>query len=171
MRYAGIDECDLCNGNNIGMSLYVQGCDAHCLNCFNPETWDFDGGEEWTEEKEKKFFELVSRDYIKRITFVGGEPLADRNIRNVAKLIEDIKNRYDKQVWVYTGFTMESIQNMSEQYPMWVVLTNADFIVENKYIDSLHDSTLAFRGSSNQRIFKRTDNNEWVDVTDQFERG
>lgn len=48
MRIAKIDECEIVNGNNVGVSLYIQGCPIHCPGCFNPETWDFDGGTLWS---------------------------------------------------------------------------------------------------------------------------
>jgi anaerobic ribonucleoside-triphosphate reductase activating protein len=50
----------------------VQGCPFRCYNCFNPETWDFNGGKEWNEEIENKFMELAKRPYIKRISILGG---------------------------------------------------------------------------------------------------
>ena len=38
MRYAQIDNCEIVNGNGIGVSLYIQGCPIQCKGCFNPET-------------------------------------------------------------------------------------------------------------------------------------
>ena len=76
---------DLSNGEGIGIALFVQGCHFHCPNCFNPETWDFDGGKEWTEEVKNKFLELANRPYIKRISILGGEPLARSEERRVGK--------------------------------------------------------------------------------------
>lgn len=61
MRYAKIDSCELINGKFNGISLYVQGCNFHCFNCFNSETWDFNGGKKWTEETKKEFLELIDR--------------------------------------------------------------------------------------------------------------
>jgi anaerobic ribonucleoside-triphosphate reductase activating protein len=154
MRYAGIDSCDLCNGNNIGMSLYVQGCNAHCKNCFNPETWDFNGGKEWTRETESDFLSSVERPYIKRVSFLGGEPLADENIQNVLYLICLIKKMYpDKQIWVYTGFEYEYILNrLKVDETSLQLFSNIDYLVDGRYIDRLHSSTIPFRGSKNQRI-------------------
>ena len=55
IRYAQIRSLDLSNGEGVGVALFVQGCHFHCENCFNPETWDFDGGKEWTDETKDKF--------------------------------------------------------------------------------------------------------------------
>ena len=79
MRYNQIRECDIANGEGIGVALFVQGCRFKCKNCFNPETWDFNGGKEWTPEVEDKLIELANRPYIKRLSILGGEPLADEN--------------------------------------------------------------------------------------------
>lgn len=65
MRYASIRKLDISNGESIGASLFVQGCHFHCKNCFNKDTWDFDGGKEWTKDVEKKFMKLTESPYIK----------------------------------------------------------------------------------------------------------
>ena len=170
MRYAGIDKCDLCNGNDIGMSLYVQGCNAHCENCFNPETWDFNGGEEWTDEIENEFFTFVNRPYIKRVSFLGGEPLAPENIEKVSMLITNLKRMYpEKQIWVYTGYDFKYLKMCIPCIPsgklinLETILNTIDYLVDGRYVDALHDAALAFRGSSNQIIWHR-ENDKWVPI-------
>ena len=88
MRYASIRELDISNGEGVGVALFVQGCNFHCYNCFNTETWDFNGGKEWTQEIEDKLIELASRPYIKRLSILGGEPLADENLDGVLHLVD-----------------------------------------------------------------------------------
>lgn len=150
MRYADIYECDISNGNSIGVCLFVQGCHFHCNGCFNSETWDFDGGRKWDEKIENKFLELVGRDYIKRITILGGEPLADENATEVIALAKKLKAKYpDKSIWVYTGYRYEELidsQSKSEIFYCIDVLVDGRFDLDKK------DLTLAFRGSRNQRI-------------------
>ena len=105
MRYASIRSMDISNGEGVGVSLFVQGCDRHCFNCFNSETWDFNGGKEWTEETKNKFIKLIDRPYINRISILGGEPLAERNIDEVLSLIKEIRISYpEKYIWLYTGY-------------------------------------------------------------------
>ena len=60
IRYASIRELDISNGEGIGIALFVQGCHFRCQNCFNPDTWDFNGGKEWTQELEDKFLATVA---------------------------------------------------------------------------------------------------------------
>ena len=101
---------DISNGEGIGVALFVQGCHFHCYNCFNPETWDFNGGKEWIQEVEDKFIELASRPYIQRISILGGEPLADENLDGVLKLVNKFRLLFpDKTIWLYTGYTWEDI--------------------------------------------------------------
>lgn len=94
MRYASIRKLDISNGEGIGASLFVQGCHFHCKNCFNKDTWDFNGGKEWTEDVKKKFLLLTESLYIKRISILGGEPLSYENLKDVLDLITDLRSKY-----------------------------------------------------------------------------
>ena len=103
MRYAKIKKCEAENGIGVGASLFVQGCHFHCQGCFNQETWNFEGGEEWTEEVEEEFMEVISPWYINRVSILGGEPLAPEHRGDVFKLIVKIKRLYpEKEIWLYT---------------------------------------------------------------------
>lgn len=163
IRYAQIRECDISNGENVGVALFVQGCPSpHCKNCFNPETWNFNGGKEWTEEIENKFFELTSRPYIKRISVLGGEPLADGNLDGILHLVNKIRFlSQNKSIWLYTGYTWEEIwdcpiNGMTESglrnYKRQQIVKQTDIVVDGRYIDSQRDITLKWRGSKNQRV-------------------
>ena len=162
MRYAKIEEYEVSNGHLGGQSLYVQGCRFRCPHCFNPETWDFNGGKEWTPEVEDKFIELASRPYIKRISLLGGECLADENLDGVLNLI----NRFrllmpEKTIWIYTGFKFGEIFRGSPSYLSTKVYNNVkrrriieqcDVMIDGKYIDLQRNLSLKWRGSENQRV-------------------
>ena len=148
MRYAQIRRMDISNGIGIGVAIFTQGCPFHCKNCFQPETWDFDGGKEWSKEKEEKILKLMKPDYIVRLTVLGGEPLIERNIKPLCDLFKKIKEIYpDKQIWVYTGNTYEKIKDI---YPD--IFKYIDVLIDGQYIDKLKDYKLKFKGSFNQRI-------------------
>lgn len=160
MRYALMRKMDISNGTCVGVSLFVQGCPFHCKGCFNQETWDFDGGKEWTQEAKEKFLELADKPYIRRVTILGGEPLAKNNLPEVVELMKEIKLTYPtKDIWVYTGYEFSAVQRLSPE-----VLQYADVIVDGRYIEDLKDITLKFRGSSNQNIWMKQ-NGEWVNTT------
>ena len=50
MKYNVIRKMDISNGPGVRVSVFMQGCDFHCKNCFNPETWSFEDGKEITQE-------------------------------------------------------------------------------------------------------------------------
>lgn len=168
MRYAQIRSMDISNGEGVGVSLFVQGCPFHCKNCFNSDTWDFNGGKEWTEEIKDKFMKLIDRPYIKRVSFLGGECLADQNLDEVLKLVKQIRNSYpDKTIWLYTGFEWNSLMSKICQptFPdkdferiieihkkRKEIISNVDVLVDGEYIDEQKDLTLKWRGSKNQHV-------------------
>ena len=148
MKYAQIREMDVTNGNGIGVALFTQGCPYHCKNCFNPETWDFNKGTDWTKETENKIIELLKPEYITRLTILGGEPLIERNIEPLTALLKRVKDIYpDKQVWLYTGGDFEVLEGLYEEIFQYI-----DILIDGRYIDDLRDYKLKWRGSSNQRI-------------------
>ena len=162
MRYASIRSLDISNGEGVGVSLFVQGCDRHCFNCFNSDTWDFNGGKEWTEEIKDRFMKLIDRPYIKRISILGGEPLAKQNIDEVLSLVKEIRISYpQKNIWLYTGYSIEDIVNFNsvsqqnfdiDNFIRNSILTYIDVLVDGEYIDEQRDVSLAYRGSKNQRV-------------------
>jgi len=175
MNYASIRKMDISNGEGVGVALFVQGCHFHCYNCFNSETWDFNGGKEWTEEVKNKFLDLIDKPYIKRVTILGGEPLSDENLETILELTNEIRLSFpDKTIWIYTGYTFEETQLLSkglDQESMRFnkynkmrqnILENCDVLVDGRYIDELRDITLKWKGSSNQRV---------IDVQKSLEQG
>ena len=161
MKYTQIRDMDISNGEGIGIALFTQGCPYHCKNCFNPETWDFESGKDWNQETENLIIELMKPDYIKRLTILGGEPLIERNIEPLTSLLIRVKENYpDKKVWLYTGgnFESEIEKNIN-------LIKNIDIIIDGKFIDSLKNPKLKFRGSSNQRVIdvqKSLENSETI---------
>lgn len=177
MRYSQLRDLDIVNGLDIGAALFVQGCPLHCPNCFNQSTWDFEGGKEFDEWTRYKFLRQVDKDYIKRISILGGEPLAPQNIEEVLYLMWDIKTKYpNKQIWLYSGYTMEEIIcDVRYSNGKCNALKFADYVVVGRYIDRLKDLNLKFRGSSNQKIYhvnhskSMLDVNIPIDVTDKID--
>ena len=177
MRFASMRNLDISNGEGVGVSLCVQGCDRHCFNCFNSETWDFNGGKEWTEETKNKFIKLIDRPYINRISVLGGEPLAEQNLDEVLSLIKEIRISFpEKTIWLYTGYKLEllsekiyngtkQICTISHFYPIpnktefaenqakrREIIELCNIVVDGEYIDEQKDLTLKWRGSKNQRV-------------------
>ena len=157
MRYALIREMDVSNGVGVGISLFVQGCHFHCKGCFNPETWDFSGGKEWTPEVEEKFIALADKPYIKRISILGGEPLADENVYDVMMLLKKLRRIHpNKKIWLYTGYTWESIDSTYRKgIERCAALSCVDVLVDGRFQIEKQDTLnreIVFAGSTNQRI-------------------
>lgn len=166
MRYSSMRNLDISNGEGVGVSLFVQGCSFHCFNCFNSETWDFNGGKEWTKETKNKFLKLIDRPYIKRVSFLGGECLAEPNLDEVLSLIKEIRNSFpNKTIWLYTGYKFEEIKDVFMKSKKWLqanwkhsaitrwkIVSNVDVLVDGEYIDEQKDITLKWRGSRNQHV-------------------
>ena len=158
MRYSEINLVDIVNGKYVGSSLFVQGCHFHCKNCFNQSTWDFSKGKEWNEDVKELFIKNIDKDYIKRVSILGGEPLADENVSEINLLIKEIKRKFpDKKIWIYSGYTWEEIfPSITKDLNRFDILRQntiflSDFFVDGRFIDELKDLTLKFRGSKNQR--------------------
>lgn len=146
MRYNLIRKMDIADGPGVRVSIFMQGCAFHCKNCFNSETWDFNGGKEFTDETIKKVLELCSEDYIKGLSILGGEPMHPNNIDGTTKLAKAFKEKYpNKTLWVWSGFLFEQLKNQE-------VLKYVDVLVDGQYVDELHDPRLKWKGSSNQRV-------------------
>lgn len=156
MRYNQIRECDIANGRGIGISVFIQGCPSpHCKGCFNPETWDFCGGKEWTEEVENKFFELANKPYIKRISLLGGECLAENNIVDVTVLARKCKEKFpEKEIWLWSRYDFETYISKLE------ITQYVDYIIDGQFVEELKNTSLLYRGSSNQNVWKK-ENEEW----------
>lgn len=156
MNYHNITYPDQNNGDGLRVVLWLSGCSHHCHNCQNPQTWDPESGILFNDDAKKEIFEQLEKDYISGITFSGGDPLYKNNLNDLYELIIDIKSKFpEKTIWLYTGYTWESIFFLSMEHvdimrAMIVLL--CDVIVDGEYVDHLRDVSLHWRGSSNQRV-------------------
>ena len=158
MYYGALKKTDIANGPGVRVSLFVSGCTHHCKDCFNPETWNFTYGEEYTDKVMTEILEALEPDYIQGITVLGGEPFEPSNQRELLPLYHAIRSKYpEKTIWVYSGYTLEQdllqesrarIEITDEILALIDVLVDGEFVLEKKNI------SLKFRGSENQRIIK-----------------
>ena len=164
MNYAQIRSMDISNGEGIGVSLFVQGCDFHCKNCFNSETWEFSKGQEWNDKTKNQFLKLIETPFIQRVSILGGDPLHPKNVQNVLEIVDEIRVSYPtKNIWLYTGYTWEQIMhpivtddvNPERDYIINIrkeLISKCDVLIDGRYVDELRDVSLHWRGSSNQRV-------------------
>ena len=150
MKYAKIRKMDISNGEGVRVSLFVQGCSFHCKNCFNQETWDFNGGKEFTTSETQKIIELANKDYIAGLSVLGGEPLHSNNVDEVFHIVATFKEKFpNKDIWLWTGFKFEDAIKDSKRK---LILCNIDVLIDGQFEEDKKDITLKWRGSSNQRV-------------------
>lgn len=166
MNYGEIKNYDIANGEGVRVSLFVSGCTHHCKNCFNPETWSFEYGKPFTKETEDYIIECLSPDYIDGLSLLGGEPFEPQNQEVLLPFLRRVRNELpDKTIWCYSGYLFDR-ELLSESRARCEftdeMLSLIDVLVDGEFVQDLYDISLAFRGSSNQRI---------IDVQKSLETG
>lgn len=147
MRYNKIRKMDISDGPGVRVSIFMQGCTFNCKQCFNPETHDFNGGKEFTQETINRVLELSENENIQGLSILGGEPMHPKNIEGTTKLAKAFKEKFpNKTVWSWTGFLFDKDLKDKE------VLNYIDVLVDGQYSDELRNPTLKYSGSSNQRV-------------------
>lgn len=151
MKILNITSPDVNNGTGFRVTLWVAGCSHHCRGCHNPESWDYNQGKSLREVR-KDLFDRLDKSYIQGLTLSGGDPLAQsrRNLLELYFLLRRIKKKFpNKDIWIYSGYTHEEI--LQDKFKK-LVLSQCDVLVDGLYKYALRDTSLPFRGSSNQRI-------------------
>ena len=155
MKYGEIKEYDIANGPGVRLSLFVSGCTHHCKGCFNPMTWDFDYGMDYTQETEDKIVELLGESCYEGITLLGGEPMEPVNQKALLPLLRRIRTTYPhKDIWCFTGYLYDrdllgrmagTVAETTE------LLSYIDVLVDGEFKEEEKDIPLLFKGSRNQR--------------------
>lgn len=156
MNYATIKKHDIANGPGVRVSLFVSGCTHHCKGCFNQEAWDFQYGSPFTGEQIGEIIQALSPDYIQGLSLLGGEPFEYVNQKGILELLRQVKKIYpQKDIWAYSGYLLDR-DILSNQCKKWEetreLISYIDVLVDGEFVEELKNPSLAFRGSSNQRI-------------------
>ena len=147
MRYNKIRKMDISDGPGVRVSIFMQGCAFNCEKCFNPETHDFKGGKEFNDETINRVLKLCENENIEGLSILGGEPMHPQNIEGTTKLAKAFKEKFpNKNIWAWTGFQFDKNLKDTE------VVKYLDVLVDGQYIDALHNPTLHWKGSANQRV-------------------
>ena len=166
MKYCEIKNNDIANGEGVRVTLFVSGCTHHCEGCFNPMTWDFEYGQDFTEDTESTILKMLSPSYIKGLTLLGGEPMEPVNQRGLLPLLKKVKDIYpEKTVWCYSGYLFDEELLKESRARCEVtdeVLSYIDILVDGEFVLAKKNIALQFRGSENQRI---------IDVKRSLEQG
>ena len=159
MNYNKIRKMDISNGPGIRVSVFFQGCHFHCKGCFNPDTWDFNGGKEFNDDVINHILDLCDNEVISGLSILGGEPLNPKNINGSTKLAKLFKEKYpNKTIWLWSGYLYDEYIIDKE------IINYLDVIVDGQFKIDLFNSSLKYKGSSNQRVIdvKKTIKNKKI---------
>lgn len=153
LRYAGLKENDIVDGEGVCVSFWVQGC-CHwhrCVGCHNPSTWDINGGLELPNTYIDDIISLLSKNGIQRnLSILGGEPCLDNNVSIVLPLLKKVHTEAKfSKIYLWSGFTFEELLQRDNTKEL---LHYVDVLIDGKFELEHRDITLRFRGSPNQRV-------------------
>lgn len=154
MRYAGLKENDIVDGESICVSLWTQGCPHRCPGCHNPETWDYNGGMEIDMgELTTKVIQAIEKNGVKRnLSILGGEPLCPHNIDFIISLVNIVRTLFPYiKIFIWTGYRLEDLQEKYQKS----LFDKIDVLIDGPFELSQRDITLKLRGSKNQRVLYR----------------
>jgi anaerobic ribonucleoside-triphosphate reductase activating protein len=159
MRFSGLIRNDLAAAPGISVSFFTQGCPHKCKGCHNPETWDFNGGKEFTPEVLYSIYDALEANGIERsFCVMGGEPMCEQNLSLTCMVLQNVKARFPKvKVYLWTGYYYEDLLKMSDP-KVHLILDMVDVLIDGPYEESKRDITLKMRGSSNQSIINLKEN-------------
>lgn len=155
MKYAGIIRNDVAAGQGVNVTFFVQGCEQHCEGCHNPETWDFDGGYEFTQATLDDIINSLKANGVQRnFSIMGGEPLHPQNEFLTNLIITEVKKVYPNiKISLWTGYIYEDLLQKHDKM-LDNILSNIDVLIDGPFIKEQRDITLEKRGSRNQRIIE-----------------
>ena len=155
MNYADLKKTDIANGPGVRVSLFVSGCTHGCPGCFNPETWDFQFGQLFTQKTMDTLLAALAPEHIRGLSLLGGEPLHPDNQKTVLEVVRRVREAFPhKTVWCYTGYLYENLVQGQVGDPETVraLLEGIDVLVDGPFVEAQKNLGLRFRGSDNQRI-------------------
>lgn len=153
MYFSAYNFADVLNGEGCRISIFVSGCSHECKGCYNQKTWRPDFGEQWTESHLVKLLDDLKHPGISGITLTGGDPLYEDNLRDVEYIIDAVKELYpDKDIWMWSGYQLDELDENRKR-----VIKKVDTFIDGRFEQSLHCPTLLWRGSSNQTIWRITE--------------
>ncbi len=171
MNYSAVKYCDIANGTGVRTVLFVSGCRNGCKGCFQPETWDFSYGEEFTQEVREQILDSLKPPYIQGLTLLGGDPFEPENQEGLLSFLRQVKKAYPtKDIWAYTGYLLDrdlipgGKRHTKDTDEM---LSLIDVLVDGPFIEEEYSILLKFKGSSNQRVI---DCKHFLDTGEILER-
>jgi anaerobic ribonucleoside-triphosphate reductase activating protein len=171
MRYAGLKKNDATNcDKGIVVSFWCQFCPHHCEGCHNPETWSAEGGYPLPADIKEQIIKAISANGVQRnFSILGGEPLCPENSKLILEILNAVRSAYPNiKIFLWTGEILSNLLS-SKDSVVSSILDKIDVLIDGPFEKENRDFTLALRGSSNQRIYEKTPNGEWVNQSDIYD--
>jgi anaerobic ribonucleoside-triphosphate reductase activating protein len=129
--------------------IYLSGCKGeHCVNCHNPESWNFNQGEIYDTQMFLKIQDKI-REFphlVDNIMIFGGEPLDS----DLGEMLFEL-HTLDLPIWVFTHYYLEEVPQYVKNY--------SSYIKTGRYVPSLIVEDNVMYGiklaTSNQHIYKK----------------
>lgn len=163
MKFHNITKDDMLNGDGLRVVLWVSGCSHYCEGCQNKITWDPNVGIDFDEKAEQELYAELKKDYIKGITFSGGDPLYSSNVKDILTLAKQIRHDFpNKDIWLYTGYTLAQLFSDDSEIGLLrkEVLKYIDVLVDGKFEKDKKDVNVPWVGSTNQHVIRKPLSNE-----------
>lgn len=145
MRTMSVINRSLANGPGERTVVWTQGCSKKCFNCYQPESWAHDRGQEYSCQELARIIRDADPEGL---TLTGGDPFEQSDLYDFLELVQPSDLFLPKGVICFTGYTLEEIELdsvLSRCLPM------IDLLIEGRYIDSMR-CWEGLRGSLNQRF-------------------
>lgn len=156
MNYAAMKTCDIANGPGMRVSLFVSGCTRRCNGCFQPQTWDFNYGDAFTQDTIDTLCMALAPPYIAGLSVLGGEPFEPQNQASVLDLLRQVRSAHpNKNIWAFTGYLLDEellAGRVGDTAIVKELLSHLDVAVDGPFQMEHKNLTLRFRGSTNQRL-------------------
>ena len=150
MNYGALKPIDIANGPGCRVSLFVSGCRNRCKGCFQPETWDFNYGKEFTNETLQELLTMLENPHVAGLSILGGDPFEPENRDTVLDICKAVRKRWsleEKSIWAWTGYDVIECEMLDLE-----VMKYIDVLVDGPFIEEQRDLSLFYRGSANQRV-------------------
>ncbi len=149
VKLAGVEKNSVVDGPGLRTVVFAQGCPHCCPGCHNPQTQDAEGGL-WY-DLDRLATELCTDSSVRGITFSGGEPFCQAG---AFAALADCLIKSKLEILIYTGYTYERLLAKAAAGDSGIrrLLEAGDILIDGPYIREKRDTSLAFRGSDNQRV-------------------
>lgn len=157
LHIAGVNYESIADADGVACTIFFSGCKHYCSGCHSKDTWDFNYGIPVSEELIKNINEEIDkRPFLSALVLSGGDPMY--SAKDILKILPKI-HVPNNTIWCYSGFLLEEIQADDQ---MKKLLDKCNVLIDGKFEIDKRIINAGFFGSSNQRIWRKNNDGEWL---------